>query len=76
MVDFRRTGYPKLPLVYFNASNADWGIVPDDEWIKRMPFPNSERENNPASVADGTSKLGGPDEINTRLWWDTGGPNF
>ncbi|PKA99993.1 SusD/RagB-like outer membrane lipoprotein [Flavobacteriaceae bacterium MAR_2009_75] len=75
-VDFRRTGYPKLPLVYFNASNADWGIVPGDEWIKRMPFPNSERENNPASVADGVSKLGGPDEINTRLWWDTGAPNF
>ncbi|KAB7531152.1 SusD/RagB family nutrient-binding outer membrane lipoprotein [Flagellimonas olearia] len=75
-VDFRRTGYPKLPPVYQNSSNADWGVVPSGEFIKRMPFVNDERENNPAGVADATSKLGGPDELNTRLWWDTGGPNF
>nr|WP_293301400.1 SusD/RagB family nutrient-binding outer membrane lipoprotein [Allomuricauda sp.] len=75
-VDFRRTGYPKLPPVYQNSSNADWGVVPDGEFIKRMPFVQDERENNPSGVADATTKLGGPDEINTRLWWDTGGPNF
>ncbi|RYC53113.1 SusD/RagB family nutrient-binding outer membrane lipoprotein [Flagellimonas olearia] len=75
-VDFRRTGYPKLPPVYQNSSNADWGVVPTGEFIKRMPFINGERQNNPSGVADATAKLGGPDEINTRLWWDTGGPNF
>jgi hypothetical protein len=75
-VDYRRTGYPKLPPVYQNSSNADWGVIPTGEAIKRMPFVNSEREGNASGVADATAKLGGPDEIGTRLWWDTGGPNF
>ena len=75
-VDFRRTGYPKIPHVAKNDSSPDWGVVPADEWIKRMPFVNGERTGNAAAVADATSKLGGPDGINTRLWWDVVGPNF
>ena len=27
-------------------------------------------------MAEAVSKLGGADTGNTRLWWDTGGPNF
>lgn len=75
-VDHRRTDYPKLPFNYKNDSNPDWGIIPADDFLRRMPFVNGERTNNPAGVADATQKLGGPDEIGTRLWWDTGGPNF
>jgi hypothetical protein len=75
-VDHRRTGYPKLPYNYKNDSDATWGIIAADDFLRRMPFINSERNNNPAGVADATAKLGGPDEIGTRLWWDTGGPNF
>ena len=75
-VDHRRTGYPKLPYNYQNDSNADWGVIPANDFIRRMPFVNGERNNNPEGVADATTKLGGPDEIGTRLWWDTGGPNF
>jgi hypothetical protein len=75
-VDHRRTGYPKLPYNYQNDSNSDWGIIAKEDFLKRHPFPTSERNNNPTGVADATSKLGGPDEIGTRLWWDTGGPNF
>lgn len=75
-VDHRRTGYPKLPYNYKNDSNADWGVIPADDFLRRMPFVNGERDNNPDGVADATQKLGGPDEIGTRLWWDTGGPNF
>jgi Susd and RagB outer membrane lipoprotein len=75
-VDHRRTGYPKLPYNYKNDSNADWGIIPPNDFLRRMPFVNAERTNNPAGVADATTKLGGKDEIGTRLWWDTGGPNF
>ena len=75
-VDFRRTGYPKIPHVAKNDSNADWGVIPANEWIKRMPFVNSERTGAVAAVADATTKLGGPDLISTRLWWDTTGPNF
>jgi hypothetical protein len=75
-VDFRRTGYPKIPHVAKNDSNADWGVIPADQWIKRMPFVNAERTGAAAAVADATTKLGGPDLISTRLWWDTTGPNF
>jgi len=74
--DHRRTGYPKLPYNAKNDSNADWGVIANDDFLRRMPFLNSERDNNPEGVADATKKLGGPDEIGTRLWWDTGGPNF
>jgi hypothetical protein len=73
--DHRRTGYPKIPFNAKNDSNADWGVIPADQFIKRMPFINGERDNNKEGVADATTKLGGPDLISTRLWWDTGNPN-
>lgn len=75
-VDHRRTDYPKLPFNYKNDSNSDWGIIAADDFLRRMPFVKGEVNNNPNGVADATDKLGGPDEIGTRLWWDTGGPNF
>ncbi len=77
-VDFRRTGYPKIPHVAKNDSNADWGVIPANEWIKRMPFVPGERTGNTAAVADAVSKMGAgaKDDIATRLWWDTTGPNF
>ncbi|MEX0362905.1 MAG: SusD/RagB family nutrient-binding outer membrane lipoprotein, partial [Allomuricauda sp.] len=75
-VDHRRTDYPKLPFNYQNDSSPDWGIIAADDFLRRMTFIQSERTNNPEGVADATAKLGGPDEIGTRLWWDTGGPNF
>uniref|UniRef100_UPI003216B53A SusD/RagB family nutrient-binding outer membrane lipoprotein n=1 Tax=uncultured Draconibacterium sp. TaxID=1573823 RepID=UPI003216B53A len=75
-VDHRRTDYPKLPFNYQNDSNSDWGVIAADDFLRRMPFIQGERDNNPTGVADATSKLGGPDEIGTRLWWDTGGSNF
>ena len=75
-VDHRRTDYPKLPFNYQNDSNADWGVIPADGFLRRQVFVQSQRENNAASVAEATGFLGGPDEIGTRLWWDTGGPNF
>ena len=73
-VDFRRTGYPKIPSVAKNDSNADWGVIPANQWIKRMPFINAERTGNTAAVTDAVSKMGagGKDDIATRLWWDTG----
>ena len=74
--DHRRTGYPKLPYNTKNDSNADYGIIAADDFLRRWPFTNGERDNNSDGVADATSKLGGPDEIGTHLWWDTGGSNF
>jgi hypothetical protein len=76
-VDFRRTGYPKIPHVAKNDSSPDWGVIPADQWIKRMPFVNGERTGNTAAVADAVSKMGAgaKDDIATRLWWDTGNPS-
>ncbi len=76
-VDFRRTGYPKIPHVAKNDSSPDWGVIPADQWIKRMPFPNAERTGNADGVADAVSKMGAgaKDDIATRLWWDTGNPS-
>jgi hypothetical protein len=73
-VDFRRTGYPKIPPVAKNDSSPDWGIIPVGEFIKRMPFINAERTGNTAGVADAVSKMGpgGKDDIATRLYFDTG----
>ncbi|PTN07991.1 SusD/RagB family nutrient-binding outer membrane lipoprotein [Mangrovibacterium marinum] len=74
--DFRRTGYPKLPHVYQNSSNGDWGVIPADDWIRRMPFVDGERQSNPEGVAAAVATMKGGDLISTRLWWDTGGSNF
>jgi hypothetical protein len=73
-VDFRRTGYPKIPSAAKNDSNPTWGIIPAGEFIKRMPFVNLERTNNTAAVADAVTKMGtgAKDDIATRLWFDTG----
>ena len=75
--DFRRTGYPKIPHVAKNDSGPDWGVIPANEWIKRMPFTNGERTGNTAAVADAVTKMGAgaKDDIATRLWWDTGNPS-
>lgn len=75
-VDHRRTGYPKLPYNAKNDSNETWGIIAANDFTKRMPFVNAERTGNVEGVKDATTKLGGPDMISTRLWWDTGGANF
>jgi hypothetical protein len=73
-VDFRRTGYPKIPNVAKNDSGPDWGIIPANEWIKRMPFIPGERTGNTAAVAAAVATMGAgaKDDIATRLWWDTG----
>ncbi|WP_326281935.1 RagB/SusD family nutrient uptake outer membrane protein [Tamlana sp. 2201CG12-4] len=71
--EYRRTGYPKIfPVV----SNQSGGLVDTDIQIRRIPFVDSELSTNPDGVADAVTKLGGPDNGGTRLWWDTGGPNF
>ncbi len=75
-VDMRRTGYPKLPFNAKNDSNESWGIIAADDFIKRMPFVDSERTSNATGVTDATTKLGGEDKISTRLWWDTETSNF
>ena len=71
--EYRRTGYPKIfPVV----SNQSGGVVDTDLQIRRVPFVDSELQTNPDGVADAVTKLGGPDNAGTRLWWDVPGGNF
>ncbi|KAA6352306.1 hypothetical protein EZS27_000256 [termite gut metagenome] len=65
--EFRRTGYPKLLPVVTNNSN---GTIDTNIQIRRLPYPQSEYQNNSDGVASGVSKLGGADNGGTRLWWD------
>jgi hypothetical protein len=74
--DFRRTGYPKLPYNYKNDSNEEDGVIAKDDFIKRMKFPESEEEKNEEGYNAAVKMLKGPDKISTRLWFDTGSPNF
>ena len=75
-VDHRRTGYPKLPYIFENHSNSEDGIIADDDFLRRVIYTDGQRADNAAAVAEAVGFLGGPDEIGTRLWWDTGLPNF
>lgn len=65
--EFRRTGYPRLFPVVTNNSN---GTINTTQQIRRIPFPQSEYNNNRTGVQTGLSRLGGPDGGGTKLWWD------
>ncbi|HUC81199.1 MAG TPA: RagB/SusD family nutrient uptake outer membrane protein [Flavisolibacter sp.] len=65
--EFRRTGNPKLFPVVNNNSN---GTIDPAKQVRRIPYPQSEYNNNRAGVLSGVALLGGPDGGGTRLWWD------
>ncbi|MDR2859561.1 MAG: SusD/RagB family nutrient-binding outer membrane lipoprotein [Mediterranea sp.] len=71
--EFRRTGYPQLFPV---ANNRSDGVIPQGEFVKRLRFPQNDRNANAAEVENAKSLLKGPDTENTRLWWDVEGGNF
>jgi hypothetical protein len=61
-IEWRRTGYPVLtPAV----EGMNGGKIP-----VRFPYPTDEAARNPTSLAAGVALLGGPDDLNTRVWWD------
>jgi hypothetical protein len=65
--EFRRTGYPKLfPVV----NNNSGGTINTASQVRRIPYPQSEYNNNSAGVQSGIVKLGGQDNGGTKLWWD------
>ncbi|MDO5035694.1 MAG: SusD/RagB family nutrient-binding outer membrane lipoprotein [Porphyromonas sp.] len=47
-----------------NYMETRWEFFP-----QRLKYPSSLRNNVPESYNDGVSKLGGPDEIGTKMWW-------
>jgi hypothetical protein len=71
--EYRRTGYPKLFRAVHNTSG---GTITTEFGPRRVNFVQSEKDGNPGGVEIGKSKLGGPDNGGTRLWWDTTAGNF
>lgn len=71
--EFRRTGYPKLFPV---ADNRSDGVIPEGQFIKRLRFTQDEINTNLQAVEEARKLLNGPDNINTRVWWDVDKANF
>ena len=66
--DYRRSRYLKLYPVA-NSDNPDITNT-NTQWIRRITFLDSEKQNNKAEVEKAVGLLGGPDKITTPLWWD------
>mgnify|MGYP003624156169 CR=1 FL=1 len=71
--EFRRTGYPRIFPVVVNNSG---GKIDTNIQIRRINFVENEINTNGANVQTAIGYLNGPDNGGTRLWWDTGLPNF
>ena len=71
--EFRRTGYPRIFPVVVNNSGGD---IDTNIQVRRINFVEGEINTNGENVTTAVSYLSGPDHGGTRLWWDTGGPNF
>ncbi|MDO8368035.1 MAG: SusD/RagB family nutrient-binding outer membrane lipoprotein [Saprospiraceae bacterium] len=65
--EWRRLDFDKLMKPVGSPVSPDIGnnIAP-----LRLPYPLSEQSLNNNGYLQGVSKLGGPDKISTRLWWD------
>ena len=50
------------------GTSANW----DDNYIKRVMYPDNERMVNEAEYNKGVQLLNGTDKVNTKLWWDKG----
>lgn len=67
--DYRR-GRNFIMYPVANSDNADLPN-PNSQWIRRIPFLLSEKQNNKAAVDAAVSLLGsGGDKLTTPLWWD------
>jgi len=64
--ELRRTGYPKTyPIIESRNEHLN-----EDEIFRRMKFVVGEIENNTQAVEEARGMLKGPDQNDTRLWWD------
>lgn len=64
--EYRRTGFPKL----YPRMNSESLVVAKDQVIRRVTYPIGESQVNASGLAGGITKLGGPDNEATRLWWN------
>jgi hypothetical protein len=66
--DWRRSHVmPLYPVV-----NSDNPLITNTstQWIRRIPFLDSEKSSNADAVTAAQTLLGGPDNVLTPLWWD------
>lgn len=61
--NFRRSGFPAL------KKNPYPGSEIKEDFIRRMPYPDSEIVVNVQNVNDANARQG-PNDLNTRVWWD------
>lgn len=61
--NFRRSGFPSL------KKNPYPGSEIKEDFIRRMPYPDSEIVVNLQNVNDANTRQG-PNDLNTRIWWD------
>lgn len=66
--DYRRSHV--LPL--YPVVNSDNPLITNTstQWIRRIPFLDSEKSNNADAVTAAKALLGGDDNVLTPLWWD------
>lgn len=60
--EYRRTGFPVLPTTTAMQNN---GVMPS-----RFYYPDDVQINNAQNYQKALELLGGPDDINTKVWWD------
>ena len=60
--EYRRTGLPTLPTTTAMENNA--------EMPARLYYPDDVQINNAGNYEQALELLGGPDDINTKVWWD------
>lgn len=67
--EFRRTGYPRLMGAVYSYGSE---ITDKQAGARRMRYPESEYQENRQYLMQAISEyLNGPDNLATRLWWDT-----
>jgi len=64
--EYRRTGYPKLYPIIESINSR----VPANGVMRRVTFVTSEYDNNKEATNAAVGLLSGPDENDTKLWWD------
>lgn len=60
-LEFRRTGFPVMPL--------EPNLYNDAKMPVRYPYPQDVKRQNTENYQDALNHMG-PDDINTRVWWD------
>lgn len=63
----RRTGYPRGYAIIDSRNPR----ISETELVRRLRFSGLEWTNNASATQEAESLLNGPDENDTRLWWDT-----